>query len=61
MHFGMSMLVLKVQFAYHWVGETDYFKVHNIHVFETAEVATSTHSGLGLWAEGGTALGGFSL
>lgn len=61
MHFVMSMLVSKVQFAYHWVGVINYFKVHNIRVFEAAVVAASTRSRLGLRAEVCTALGGFSL
>lgn len=61
MHFVTSMLVLKVQFAYHWVGEINYFQVHYICVFETAAVATSTHLCLGLWAEVCTVLAGFGL
>lgn len=61
MHFLMSMLVWKVQFGYHWVKVINYFNVRNISVFETAVVATSAHSCLGLWAEVCTALGGFSL
>lgn len=60
MHFVISMLVSKVQFAYHCVGVIGCSKVHNIHVFDTAVVVTATHSCLGLWADIFTALGGFS-
>lgn len=61
MHFVVSMMVSKVQFAYHEWGLINYIKVQNICVLETALVASPTHSFSDLRAEVCPALGGFRL